>query len=262
MSFQKGSSTTTQKTQFPEWYEAAAEKLTRPFAESPTAQVAGLTADQLMSGDLSRQLARNAFDGGALNGYAGRIESAGGPVTGDDINALLNPYLNRVGRQVLNDMGREKDNANAAIGARSANAVAFGGSGPALERAQLERSHGQNVARAITDLLSGGWDRASALASANADRKLGATTAAYNAASGAAGDTYNRQASAIDRLLGYGTLTQAQAQKALDVPYTSLQRYASLVPGAQSTSTPTYFNPLETLLGIGSTAAGFGKAFM
>jgi hypothetical protein len=261
MSFQKGSSTTTQKTQFPEWYEAAAEKLTRPFAESPTAQVAGLTEDQMMAGNLSRQLAQGAFGNTSLADYANRIEGAGTAVTGDDIKGLMNPYLETVGRTVLNDMGREKSNANAAIGARNANAVAFGGSGAALERAQLERSHGQNVARAITDLQNGGWDRASALASANADRKLSATTAAYGAASGAANENFNRQASAIDRLLGYGTLTQAQAQKALDVPYTSLQRYASLVPGAQNTTTPTYFNPLEQLLGLGLGAAGIYKGF-
>jgi hypothetical protein len=261
MSMQKGSSTTTQKTQFPEWYEAAAEKLARPFAESPTAQVAGLTADQLMSGELSRQLAHRSFDDSGLGGYAGRIEAAGGPVSGAQISAQMNPFMEAVGQSVISDMRREKENSDAGIGARHANSVAFGGSGAALERAQLERGHGQNIGRAMTELKSAAWDRAAAQASANADRQLGATTAAYNAASGAAGDNYNRQASAIDRLLGYGTLTQAQAQKALDVPYTSLQRYAGLVPGAQSTTTPTYFNPLEQLLGLGLGAAGIYKGF-
>lgn len=251
MSMQKGSSTTTQRTDVPDWYGEAAQNMTRDFINAPQAQLAGLTPDQLRSGELSRIMAQNAFSGSGLSDYAGQIASAGGPVTAADIRDNLNPYLQDVGRQVLTDMRREKDNAIAGAGARSANAVAFGGSGPALERGQIERGYNQNVGRAMTDILSSGWDRATNLANANADRKMSALTAAYGAASGAAGDEYNRQSSAIDRLLGYGTLTQAQAQKALDVPYTSMQRYASLVPFGQSTTTPTYFNPLEQLLGIG-----------
>src|SRR5690606_16926253 len=157
---------------------------------------------------------------------SGGILDAGRGVTGADIKGLMNPYLETVGRQTLLSMGREKDNANAAIGARNANAVAFGGSGAALERAQLERSHGQNVANTISGLLAGGWDRASALASANADRAL---TANINA-DAAYGNMMGRRGDVINGLLTTGAIAQAQDQANLDLPWTDWQKFMSGLP--------------------------------
>jgi hypothetical protein len=253
-SMNKGTSTTTQQTQYPDWYQAAATGMTAPFMTPGKSMVAGMTEDQLMSGNLTRDLAQKQAGG---TDYAGAIMSAGGAVSGDDIRDQMNPYLKDVGRTVLTDMRGEKNIANAQIGARNANSVAFGGSGAALERGQIERGYGQNVGRAITDIMSGGWDRASQMANANADRRMNAAVAAGSANS----NQYNNQRQSIQDLMGYGTFTQAQAQQGLDIPYLAAQRYQSLVPGAQTSSQPITWNPLESLLGLGLGAAGIYRGF-
>jgi hypothetical protein len=192
----------------------------------------------------------------AKRDFSGGILDAGRGVTGADIQGLMNPYLETVGRSTLLNMGREKDNANAAIGARNANGVAFGGSGAALERAQLERGHGQNVAQTIAGLLSGGWDRASALASANADRSVNANIAA----DGAYGNMFGRYGDAINGLLTTGAIGQAQGQAERDLGWTDWQKFMSGLPTAGATTTynnPQYFDPLAMAVGIGTKFLGF-----
>lgn len=186
--------------------------------------------------------------------FSGGILDAGRGVTGDDIRGLMNPYLETVGRSTLQAMGRERDNANAGIGARNANAVSFGGSGAALERAQLERGHGQNVGNAISGLMSGGWDRASNLATANADRALNANIAANSAY----GDMMNRHSNAINGLMTTGAIAQAQDQANADLPWTDWERFMSGLPtpgATKTTNQPQTIDPLGLLIG------GVGRMF-
>lgn len=245
---------TTQKTQFPQWYEAAATANTLPFAQPQKNMVAGLTEDQLMAGNLARQGARNAYSG---TDYASQILGAGAPISGNDAMKLANPYLQSIGRDTIDAMRRERDNTDAQIGARNANSIAFGGSGAALERAQLNRGYGENVGSTINSLLGQGYDRGMQLAEGNANRGMTAAIGANTAAN----DTQNRQRYALQDLLGFGNMAQTQAQKQLDIPYTALQRYASLVPGSQVTTEPDN-SPgwLQQILGVGLTLAGMPTA--
>lgn len=198
-----------------------------------------------------------AQDAGHMGGrdFSGGILDAGGGVTGDSIKGLMNPFLDTVGRSTLQAMGRDRDNANAQIGARSANAVAFGGSGPALERAQLQRGSQQNMGNMVAGLLSGGFDRASQLATGNADRRLNANIAA----DGAYGNMMDRRNGVINGLLTTGGIAQAQDQANLDLPYSDWQRFMSGLPSPGSTTTqndPQYFDPLAFLGGIGTRMLG------
>jgi len=263
---QPSTTSTTQSVQFPDWFSAAATANTLPFMQPQKNMTAGLTEDQLRAGNLARQGARTAYSG---NDYASRIADAGqgyqaAKVTGQDAVELMNPYLDSVGRDTLNALRREHGNTAAEIGARTASGVAFGGSGGAIERAQLNRSHGEQVGSTISNLLSSGYDRGAQLASENAQMENNArqfnssqNLAALLGANTAANDTQSRQRYAMQDLLGYGNMVQGQAQRVLDQPYTAMQRYAGLMPGAQVNTQPNN-SPgfLQQLLGVGLSVAG------
>lgn len=269
--FDKGSSETKTSVEWPEYINQAQKigyglgaGMTLPFAsQMPKHTVAGMTEDQLMGGNLARRSAMQAFN----TDYSGRIMDAGGgydaaQITGDGIKSLLNPYLQSVGKGTLAEMRREKMANDAEIGARNASSVAFGGSGPAIERGQLNRAHGESVGRTIQSLLSGGWDRASNLAAQNAQMKNNARQFSagqgLNAAIGAQNafnSNITNQQDTLRTLLNYGTFQQNQAQRSLDAPWNNLQKFMSLFPREQGTSVqsqPMYWNPIEAALGAAS----------
>lgn len=271
--------TTTQKTEYPEWVENAQKALgmaglgmVMPFMQSPQYQVAGMTEDQLMAGNLARQSARGAFD----NDFSSRILGAGGgyeaaKVTGEDALELANPFYESVGRDTLNTMRREHDNNQAAVGARHAARRAMGGSGEAIERHLGNRALNENMTSTINDLKAQGYDRGMANALANAQMEnearqfnSGQGLAAAIAADNAYGNNFNRQQTALSTLLGYGDRTQAQAQRNLDIPWDSLQRGMSLIPGIGGTTTSTQPDTspswLQTLLGAGLAIGGMPVA--
>lgn len=303
MSFKKGSSQSTQSTSFPDYVTnaqrglvTAAGGLATPFIKPSNAALAGQNADQQKAAELARQQAMGAFG----TDYSSDIAKAGGgysaaqlggpatftpyEVTGEDIQGEMNPYLETVGRQTLAEMDRAKTAADARIGARAASGVAFGGSGPALERAQLQRSYGEQVGGTINDLMAQGYDRATALAMQKAAMRNAAEQANVNAANqfstlnfgaqnaarasgaqqdlaskiaanSAANSTFERQQAALQQLLSIGNQNQQFAQAGIDIPWTQLNKVAAFLPGIGGTTTtsqPKYFNPLEALIGLGS----------
>lgn len=206
-----------------------ATNLATPIINGQQSSVAPWTPNQQIAVDRSVGLSQTAFD--PSNDFADQLVSAGqqgySPTTygansydargysstgydphsygaasytaatirPNEIQALVNPFLETQGKQVLNDMRREKMATDAEIGARSASGVAFGGSGPALERAQLNRSYQENVGRTISDLQRSGYDSAAQLAAQNAQMEQQASAdrvAAYNAAAQYNTDAVNR----------------------------------------------------------------------
>lgn len=260
MAKQKGSATSTQQSGPPQWFSDTATQLYAPHLQPTQHRVAGQTADHAMAGDLARRHAAQAFN----SDWSGQIAGAGGGysptlVDGAAIREHMNDYLHDVGRSTLGAMGRERDIADARLGARNASAVAFGGSGPALERAQLNRAHGEQVGSTINQLMAQGYDRAVATAMANAQMANQAEQhgssqglAAAIAANSAFGDTMNRQQSALHGLLGIGDRNQAHAQRILDVPYNSLSQLAGLLGSTTTQQQPIYGNPLASLIGLGN----------
>lgn len=239
----------------------AAGGIAAPFMQGSEYGIAGQNADQQQAANLARQSALGAFN----TDYSRQIANAGGgydaaKISGQDIQGLMNPYLESVGASTLANMRRERDATDAQIGARNASAVAFGGSGPALERAQLNRGYGEQVGSTINSLLSQGWDRASQLAASNVgaeNQARGANVqtglAANIAANNAYGDTFNRQQQALGTILGIGNQNQQYAQSIIDLPKSNINWLAGLLPGVGGTTTQkTPTNPLSSILGIAS----------
>lgn len=200
-----------------------------------------------------------AQDAGHLSkrDFSDGILGAGRGVNGDDIKGLMSPYLDTVGRTVLRDIGRSYDTSNAMAGASAANGVAFPGSssGLALTRGQIARGRADTTEGAIAGLMSGAWDRASSLATANADRNLNANIAA----DGAYGNMMDRRGAAINGLLTTGGIAQGYDQAVLDLPYTDWQRFMSGLPSPGATTTennPQYFDPLAFIGGLGTRMLG------
>ena len=303
MSFQKGESTSTQSTSFPDYVTdaqkgviTAAGGLATPFVKPSKFALAGQNADQQKAADLARTQAMGAFNTDysadiARAGGGFKAAQLGGPakmnayqVTGEDIQGQMNPFLQTVGRQTLGDMRREKTATDAQIGARNASGVAFGGSGAALQRAQLDRGYGEQVGSTINGLMAQGYDRATAIAMQNAaaenaarqgnvnatnqfsQMNFGAENSARSsnaqtglaakiAANSAANSTFERQQAALQQLLGIGNQNQQFAQAGIDIPWTQLNKAAAFLPGVGSTTTssqPNYIDPLQAILGFAS----------
>lgn len=308
---QTGTSTNTNTVDFPEYVQKAQEaglgvasSLAMPWLQPQDARIAGFNEDQLMGQDLARWNARgtqgtdysravtNAAQQGRdsmrdagvaagqiMSGGADEIRAAGQGITGADITAMMNPYLDDVGATTLDNMRREYQNAQAGLDARFANEGSFGGSGAALARARQARDYNQDVGSTIAQLRAGGFDRGADLARYNNDQKFAAANAAagmdansanarYRAEAdasnfnllGATGgnsaynDTVSRNIATTEALDRSGAIQQNLAQSQLDMPYNQmdwLQRYIpGIVPNSTS-SQPIYSNPLGTIAGLG-----------
>jgi hypothetical protein len=250
--------------------------LTKNFLNtSPTQAVAGFNPDQQKAFDLSRDVAQTQFGTGSRtqvdpNGYRAGAAQLGST----DYMPFLNQYLGDVGKQAVDTMRREYDANIAKSGARAANGAALGGSGAALERAQLARGMNQDSASLISNLMSQGFDRANALAEGNVNRQQQANLANADNSLAAAGledrfkdSELSRQLASISSLFGAGNQQQGLAQQNLNVPFDMLQKLAALVPAqydfkdtstsneskTQPNNSPTTF---QQLLGGGLSLLG------
>jgi hypothetical protein len=308
---QTGESTTTNKVDFPQYVQDAqqaslglAAGMSAPWMTPQDSRIAGFTEDQLMAQDLARQTAqggygtdysgnvrdaafagRDAINNTAQSNYANAsgnadaVRAAGQGITGADIQSMMNPYLDDVGKTTLDNMRREYQNAQAGLDAKYANESAFGGSGAALARASQARGYNQDVGSTIAQLRAGGFDRGADLAKFNSSQKLAAEQAAAGlganagqnlmsgvqagAAMGMAGatgansaynDTFARQLEANKLLSQQGAIQQNFAQSGLDMPYNQLDWLRQYIPGVvpnSSSSQPIYSNPLGTIAGLG-----------
>lgn len=297
-------STTTQSTGYPDYVTDAQKNVITQ---------AGNLANPLISGDKNMYAGSTPYQQQALQGASGALNKASDPandltwafrnfqpgydiatygtqsvdpaqITGAEIQGLMDPYLNSVGRDQLANMRREKTASDAEIGARNASSVAFGGSGPALERAQLERSYQNNVGNAINSLRSQAYNNAAQLTAQNVAARNNvnlANAAAQNAANAgnasimnnrnqftsqqamqaltnadsAANSAASRYNAALQSLLGTANADQQIIQNQLNSPRDALSWYSGFIPGVTGTTTSTSktpTNPLSTLIGLGS----------
>jgi hypothetical protein len=311
-----GTSTTTNQVQFPQYVEQAQEgglnaatALSMPWLQPQDARIAGFNEDQMMGQDLTRWNARGTqgtdysravtnaahegrdsvrgtgvVQGQVMSGGADQIRAAGQGITGADITAMMNPYLDDVGKTTLDNMRREYQNAQAGLDAKFANESSFGGSGAALARARQARDYNQDVGSTISQLRAQGFDRGADLAQFNSNQKFNAAQAGANmdaqsvaarmaaeqAASnfnllGATGgnaaynDTVSRNMATTAALDKSGAIQQNLAQAQLDMPYNQMDWLQRYIPGVQpnsSSSQPIYSNPLGTAIGAGLSLGG------
>lgn len=304
MSFGGGNETTqtTQATAYAPWIGnmqqalagiALGQNLDKLYA-SPYSK-AGFNLDQEKAFDLARTGVNQYGYGtpGALGGAqkyldGSQIKEGIGQTTaarlgGTDYQEFMNPYLDDVGRDVVDSLRREYDNNSAKMAAKAASSVAFGGSGDQIGQAQLARGFNQDAASTVNQLMSQGFDRATSLADRNVDREqqarqLNANNALSRAATNAGnslaagglygqlyGDDFNRARLTLADLLDTGGVQQQFAQGAIDAPYEALQRLAGYIPGVYdqvTTGTQPDNSPstLQQLLGLGLTIGGMPTA--
>ena len=109
------------------------------------------------------------------------------PIDQARINEFANPYIDQVGEQISTQLGRTRDMASNDIRGRAAAAGAFGGSGWGLLEAENQRSFADAEAQALTGLRAGAYDRATATAQSEEERRMQTALAAIQARLGGLG---------------------------------------------------------------------------
>jgi hypothetical protein len=282
----QSSSTNSQEisqTSYPQWTQDAQQGtfqagtgMLQNFLRNPQYSVAGFTADTMKGMDLARNTARTAYTSPAITAPGmGQTDLSASTVGRDQIMAGMNPYLSQVGDVTLDAMRREQANTDASLASKYAASGAMGGSGEGIARGQAARGYNQNVAQAIAQIQSQGYDRATALALANAQMQnsMKGQAADYGIKQAQVNDNLRttqqaREMSALQQLMQQGVLQQGQAQRALDVPWTALERLMALTPRQTNSQTVSNkqsetesSNPVgafgEIVKGIGGLASIF-----
>ncbi len=247
-----------------------------PFLQLGENTIAGFTPDQLAGMDWARNIAGERSDN-SYKWYQGARDYVGdatyNPFTAasadaatidpNRISALMDPFQSAVIDQTTRRLGQDRDGAEARIRAQSAAASPFGGSGEALQLAQLERTHGDTLASTVAGLQSQGYGQAAQLAAQEAQNRQAAnlTNAQFaqdarktNASAWAASEDtrrargmqglqmgsslesedLQRQLLGLQTLFSTGDAQQAQMQKSLDVPWNMISLLGSLTPKDQS----------------------------
>lgn len=272
MTFSKGSSSSSTseqaETMYPQWQQNALQGLVgtgaamnAPFLNVPKYGVSGLNVDQMKAFDLARQSAKQAYMGGKpeVQGPTTMDPASvnAAQISGDAIKAQMNPYLKQVMTPAVDQAWQNRQRTQADIGARAAAAGAFGGSREALQRGQADKTFMQDTTQLVASLMAQGYDRASAIAQANAQMQQQAnltnadyqqdanrTNLAYGLESARLEDAMRsndqqRQLSALQQLLGVGNQQQLFGQAVLDYPFTALQRLTGVVPKNLNSQTNT-----------------------
>jgi hypothetical protein len=265
--------------------------MTANFLANPSYGQAGFTTDQQAAFDGARDLFTQLQNNHGPSGQA-QFNAAGPAATvngsqidANSIAAMQNPYTQAVLRGTLDNMREQKNNSAAEIGAKYAAAAPYGGSREAIQRAQLDRNFGKQVADTSASILGGGFDKAASIAAQNAQlaQQAGLANAssanqvnlsnAQMANSMAGQNASNQMQSynswyahmfdALQRVLASGNQQQQFAQGNIDLPFTMLQRLVGVTPSLNNTggtvagtsTQPVQDNTLGTLLGGGLLAA-------
>lgn len=109
-----------------------------------------------------------------------------------DLSQYENPYLDSVVNTTLGAFDEQRGMNEAQLAAQQARGQKFSGSGSAIERALFNRGANQDRAGIEANLRSGGFDRATSLATADLDRKMQQRQLALSA-SGLLGDLGNAE---------------------------------------------------------------------
>lgn len=208
------STTSTQNATLPAHITSAqkdllgrAQNLTSGFTgAAPNFSVMGLTPDQLLAGDLTRQTAMGVFSkpqipaydvfgmgkdwntGQAVStptaqaGQASVTNATAAQLDPNAIGAFMNPYIQNALNPAMDRLAQQNRDVQANIGANAAASHMFGGSREAVARSLQNRDYGQNVANTAGNMLMQGWNQAAGLASGNTDRSQQTALSNANAA--------------------------------------------------------------------------------
>ena len=222
-------------------YAEAQRIADKPYEAYTGRTLAGFTPDQLAGFDEARRIATSNTGGAALETAMDATRRATGyspaTITGgrsiDGVSDYMNPYLREVASNAMTDLMRTRDIQRVTDEDAAIRAKAYGGSRHGVADAETTRAFYDRAGKTLTDIYSGGYDRALAAANTDIDRSVGVqkanVDAAYNAANlglGAArqmaalSDTERQQDYADAAMLEQlGITKQAQEQKELDTAY-------------------------------------------
>lgn len=261
-----------------------------PFlAQTPIYSVAGFTPDQMMAFNMARNTAGNAYMqpnyGGAVGGLAGimgnmaarlpqQMLNQAGNMGNVDMSRYMNPYREQVVDRTMSRLGEARDSSLNQARARVGDG--FRNTRAALLDSQIIDGYQKQAADTSASLYDQGYQQAAQLAQADLNRRLQAlqygvsgamsgmnsAMSGLNAAQGMGAQRQQQQLQALQMLLGTGGMQQQQAQTALDVPWSNLQRLMGLVGtdygGTQTTKAPGP-DRFGQLLGA---AASLGGAYL
>ena len=257
------------------WGANNAQTQAQPFTQVSPYSIAGTNTDQDAVANGWRDLYIDTQNQNPLQmGQAGTTMAKQVQLSPDEIKQFQNPYNQQVLDTTYRNMRQQYDTQDANLGARMAAAGSYGGSREAVQRSMQGKSFQDGVASTAANLMAQGFDKASALASANAQMRqqteLANAAAANGMASGNAGrqqsavsDWQNRMVQAMQGLQATGDNQQKLQQSVIDAPWTALQKYASLVPGYTNVGgTSTKVTPDNTpspfmqILGLAASLGG------
>lgn len=107
-----------------------------------------------------------AVHGGQAQGYNADNSSAA-RLSGGDYAEFMNPFIQGVIDPAVTNLRRQSDINAAQIGAQGAASGSFGGSRDALRQGQNTRALGEQTSQMVSQLMSAGYDKATANAMAN-----------------------------------------------------------------------------------------------
>lgn len=275
-----------------------AQNMLGAFLQNPAYMTAGFTPDQTAGFDLARSMAMNAFtmppnSVGQINfdpsqaGNAKASTMTAAQLSPTAYQPFLNPYTQTVVDATMNNLNRQRQQQSAEIGARAAAAGSYGGSREAVQRAELDKNFSDMAATTIAQLMSQGYDKATATALANTqleqqanaqNSQLQTQVALQNAQNQLAAQEFGanlglqvpqinaalqtmdqqRQLQALQTLLGTGGAQQQLAQTNLNIPWTTLQMLANILgPTLNNTDTSTHTSGVEKA--TSSSSPGIGQ---
>jgi len=259
-----------------------------PQFQVPEYQVAGLSDAQkaaIMQGfqGIGAYLpyltaAKNAYETGMTG-----LQTAMGPVTGQDVSMYVNPYQQMALQPQLDEMRRQADIEQRQLKQRMIRAGAFGGGRHAMAETEMRRNLADQQNRMIAESMQQNYAQALAAAQQQQQTQSGIAQAIGNMAvqMGSAGQQAQSLSQAdVDFLFGLGSKQQAQQQAELDAlratqleqeqaPFTQLGFLSDIYKGAPSSQMTmleqNYQQPsvAQQVIGgvgaVGTAAAGINK---
>jgi len=164
-------------------------------------------ADMLRNTVTNQQGLNTVRQGSALAGQAGNYNPLmvdGGSFLNANMQAYMNPFLQNVAGNTINDMYRARQMQGMGDNYAATQAGAFGGSRHGIAEAETNRNFYDRLGSTLGNLYSTGYDTASQMAMSDLDRALAAQQSNQNA-----GLTTNEQRlSAADSLGRLGVMDQ------------------------------------------------------
>ncbi len=222
-------------------YQKAQDIAAKPYTPYEGQKLAGFSSDQLAAFDKARGIATSGLGADTLQQAVSGTQRAAGyapsTITGgrsiDNVGQYMNPYLDAVAGETMNNLMRARDLAKIQGEDAAIQAKAYGGSRHGVADAEGDRNFYETAGKQLADIYGTGYNTALTAANTDINRNVDVQkaneTAAYQAANlGLSGSKQLADMSNTQRQQQYadaamleqlGATQQAQTQKQLDDQY-------------------------------------------